>query len=34
MRKNTKAVLGALENGKALKKCDAVHTDGRIVKSY
>ena len=34
MRSNTKAVLEAFLNGKALKKCPTIHTDGTYVYSY
>lgn len=34
MRKNTEVVLKALANGKACKRCNTVHTDGKVVKSY
>jgi hypothetical protein len=34
MRKNTQAVLTALLAGKAKHACEAIHTNGRCVKSY
>jgi predicted component of type VI protein secretion system len=34
MRKNTQAVWQAWQAGKALRKCDAVWTDGKHVWSY
>jgi hypothetical protein len=34
MRKNTKEVLEAFINGKSCRKCESIHTDGRVVMSY
>lgn len=34
MRKNTQVVLNALKLGQPCRKCEAVHTDGQVVKSY
>lgn len=34
MRKNTALVLDSLNRGKPRRQCNAVHTDGHIVKSY
>ena len=34
MRKNTATVLQALAKGRGCHQCEAIHTDGNIVKSY
>lgn len=34
MRKNTQEVMNAFYAGNLLKKCEAIHTDGKTIFSY
>ena len=34
MRKNTAMVVEAVMAGKSCRKCEAIHTDGKVVRSY